>query len=48
AYADESWAGEVLRIKNPFGEGDSGKRIAEIIAELLQVQHAQEPLAVNV
>ncbi len=48
AYADESWAGEVLRIKNPFGAGDSGKRIAEVIAELLQVQHAQEPLAVNV
>jgi UDP-N-acetylglucosamine 2-epimerase (non-hydrolysing) len=48
AYAEDSWASEVGKIENPFGRGDSGKRIAEIIAELLSVQIAPEALAVNV
>jgi UDP-N-acetylglucosamine 2-epimerase (non-hydrolysing) len=49
AYADESWASEVMRTENPFGRGDSGERIAEIIAELLDVRFARaEELAMSV
>lgn len=49
AYADESWASEVMRTENPFGRGDSGERIAEIIAELLDVRVARaEELAMSV
>jgi UDP-N-acetylglucosamine 2-epimerase (non-hydrolysing) len=47
AYADDSWASEVLRIENPFGKGDSGERIAETIAELLNVRVARAGLAVS-
>ncbi|HMF56925.1 MAG TPA: UDP-N-acetylglucosamine 2-epimerase (non-hydrolyzing) [Pyrinomonadaceae bacterium] len=35
AYSDGSWANEVKEIENPFGAGDSGKQIAEIICDLL-------------
>jgi UDP-N-acetylglucosamine 2-epimerase (non-hydrolysing) len=48
AHADDSWANDVLRIENPFGKGDSGERIAEIIAELLNVGVARAGLAVSV
>ncbi|HEY0546776.1 MAG TPA: UDP-N-acetylglucosamine 2-epimerase (non-hydrolyzing) [Pyrinomonadaceae bacterium] len=48
AYADESWAAEVLRVENPFGKGDSGERIAEIIAELLNIRAEREALAATV
>ncbi|MBV9211140.1 MAG: hypothetical protein JOZ52_10950, partial [Acidobacteria bacterium] len=48
AYADESWAAEVLRVENPFGKGESGERIAEIIAELLNAHAAREVLAATV
>lgn len=37
AYAEGSWANEVTEINNPFGRGDSGKLIAELICELLNV-----------
>jgi UDP-N-acetylglucosamine 2-epimerase len=37
AYGDESWADEIKEIENPFGAGDSGKRIAENICDLLGV-----------
>src|SRR3989441_6064318 len=35
AYRDGSWIRNVGQGANPFGEGDSGKRIAQIIARLL-------------
>jgi len=35
SHRDRDWADEVRRIKNPFGAGDSGKRIAQIIKKLL-------------
>lgn len=48
AHADDSWANDVSRLENPFGKGDSGERIAEIIAELLNVRVARAGLAVSV
>jgi UDP-N-acetylglucosamine 2-epimerase (non-hydrolysing) len=41
AYRDGSWAEQVRTVKNPFGQGDSGKRIARIIAKLLSVPATQ-------
>ena len=35
AYAEGSWASKVTEAENPFGQGDSGKRIAAIICDLL-------------
>jgi UDP-N-acetylglucosamine 2-epimerase (non-hydrolysing) len=35
AYGEDSWANNVQEIENPFGAGDSGKRIAEIICHVL-------------
>jgi UDP-N-acetylglucosamine 2-epimerase (non-hydrolysing) len=35
AYEAESWANHVEKIENPFGQGNSGRRIAHIIAEVL-------------
>jgi UDP-N-acetylglucosamine 2-epimerase (non-hydrolysing) len=35
ARQDGSWVNKVGKIENPFGRGDSGKRIVQIIAELL-------------
>lgn len=35
AYQRGSWADQVRMIENPFGQGDSGPRIAQIIAEVL-------------
>lgn len=37
AYREGSWAGRIGRIENPFGKGDSGRQIAEIIQELIVV-----------
>jgi UDP-N-acetylglucosamine 2-epimerase (non-hydrolysing) len=34
-YDDESWLLQVQRTENPFGRGDSGKRIVQAIARLL-------------
>ena len=41
AHGDGSWASEVERVRNPFGQGDSGPRIAQIIAGLLEVTTMQ-------
>lgn len=41
-YQDSRWADEVKKVDNPFGKGDSGKRIAQIVAELLGT-HAVVP-----
>lgn len=40
-YVGGSWAEEVCKVENPFGRGDSGKRIAQIISELLGVENTQ-------
>jgi UDP-N-acetylglucosamine 2-epimerase (non-hydrolysing) len=36
AYRDGTWVNNVAAIENPFGAGDSGKRIADSICELLR------------
>ena len=41
AYVDGSWIGGVKKITNPFGDGDSSRRIVQVIAEKLDV-----PLAI--
>jgi UDP-N-acetylglucosamine 2-epimerase (non-hydrolysing) len=48
AYRNDSWASHVERIENPFGKGDSGRRISEIITELVKIRVPSEALAVNV
>src|SRR4029453_2846388 len=35
AYADEGWTAVVQRSANPFGYGDSSKRIAQVLAQVL-------------
>ena len=41
-----SWANQIGEVENPFGQGDSGKRIVEIIAELLsEVRHERYRIA---
>jgi UDP-N-acetylglucosamine 2-epimerase (non-hydrolysing) len=35
AYSAGSWANEVEEIENPFGCGNSGRRIADLICDLL-------------
>lgn len=40
-YEGGGWAEKVKKVENPFGRGDSGKRITRIIAELLGVPTAQ-------
>jgi len=32
---DGNWTDEIRKVSNPFGQGDSGKRIAQLIAKLL-------------
>lgn len=34
-YTDTEWVGKVGQVENPFGRGDSGRQIAEIIARSL-------------
>lgn len=46
AYLDGGWATAVRKVKNPFGQHDSGRRIARIIGALLE-EPATRPLAVN-
>jgi UDP-N-acetylglucosamine 2-epimerase (non-hydrolysing) len=36
AYRDEAWIDKVGRVENPFGRGDAGLRIAEILARVLR------------
>lgn len=47
AYLDGSWASRVGRIENPFGNGSSGARIAELIAELLNTQVGNQTRVAN-
>ncbi len=48
AYQNESWADRIGKIENPFGRGDSGQRIAHIIAEVLnEANEAAESLLVS-
>jgi len=35
ARLESSWANQVGKIENPFGQGDSGKRIVDILTEVL-------------
>src|SRR5215510_7513950 len=35
ARLESSWANQVGKIENPFGQGDSGKRIVDIVTEIL-------------
>jgi len=44
---DGSWANEIGKIANPFGEGDSGKRIAQLIARLLSEVHNEHEQSGN-
>jgi UDP-N-acetylglucosamine 2-epimerase (non-hydrolysing) len=37
AYSDGSWANKVKGIENPFGGGNSGKRIADTICDILKI-----------
>jgi UDP-N-acetylglucosamine 2-epimerase (non-hydrolysing) len=37
AYQDGSWAESVRSVPNPFGNGDSGERIAECLSTLLGI-----------
>jgi UDP-N-acetylglucosamine 2-epimerase (non-hydrolysing) len=37
-YLDRAWVEKIREIENPFGQGDSGKRIAESIHEILDGQ----------
>jgi UDP-N-acetylglucosamine 2-epimerase (non-hydrolysing) len=46
AYRKGSWAEQVESVRNPFGQGDSGKLIAQIISKLLSVP-ATEMLVAN-
>jgi UDP-N-acetylglucosamine 2-epimerase (non-hydrolysing) len=43
-YADGNWLKQVQKVENPFGQGDSGKRIVQAIAELLDVPVADSDL----
>ena len=40
AYQEGSWAESVGTVPNPFGNGDSGERIAECLTTLLEIQLA--------
>jgi UDP-N-acetylglucosamine 2-epimerase (non-hydrolysing) len=40
-FAAESWTDEVRTVENPFGQGDSGTRIAGIVGTLLGLDVAQ-------
>jgi UDP-N-acetylglucosamine 2-epimerase (non-hydrolysing) len=43
---ESSWAANIGKVENPFGQGDSGERIVRIIAELLsEVRHESYRIA---
>jgi len=44
---DGRWAEEILHVKNPFGQGDSGKRIVQIITDLFGGEVDHEPCEVS-
>lgn len=37
-YTDDAWLAAVRRVNNPFGRGDSGRRIVEILSHALNVR----------
>jgi UDP-N-acetylglucosamine 2-epimerase (non-hydrolysing) len=39
-YLDDAWAKHACAVENPFGQGDSGKRIVEIISTLYRNREA--------
>jgi UDP-N-acetylglucosamine 2-epimerase (non-hydrolysing) len=39
---DVKWADEIRKVRNPFGQGDSGKRIAQLIAKLLSEVNCED------
>ena len=39
-YHDGRWANRVQGIENPFGRGDSGRRIVEVIADVLRLEES--------
>jgi UDP-N-acetylglucosamine 2-epimerase (non-hydrolysing) len=42
---DGNWADQIRKVRNPFGQGDSGKRIAQLIANLLsEVRHEHDQI----
>lgn len=41
AYSDSTWISAVHAAENPFGRGDSGRRIVQAIAELLGIAREQ-------
>ena len=43
SYRDRGWSRRPEDIRNPFGDGDSGRRIARIISESLEVSPAPLP-----
>lgn len=43
SYRDRGWSRPPEDIRNPFGEGDSGRRIARIIADVLEASPAPAP-----
>lgn len=45
AHAERSWVDEVKAVKNPFGDGESGRRIARIIARLVRASSAARDAA---
>ena len=47
AYRVGSWASQVGRIANPFGNGDSGQQIAGIIAELINAEVGHQTRAAS-
>jgi UDP-N-acetylglucosamine 2-epimerase (non-hydrolysing) len=44
---DGSWADEIRKVRNPFGQADSGKRIAQLIAKLLTGVHYEHDQSGN-
>jgi UDP-N-acetylglucosamine 2-epimerase (non-hydrolysing) len=38
AYSDDGWFETVKNVENPFGRGDSGERIVQIIAQVLEAE----------
>jgi UDP-N-acetylglucosamine 2-epimerase (non-hydrolysing) len=46
-HQDGRWAEEIRHVKNPFGQGDSGKRIVQIITDLFGGEVGHEPCEVS-
>src|SRR5262245_6433655 len=46
-YRDGHWIHEIGKVKNPFGTGNSGKRIVKIIGELLDRNSARDKCSIS-